>query len=147
MGAYRSTRPRPRNNVNVPSRRRWMPNVLRPRLPVRDDKSVFPQSGMLFLVKMRRRHKPPVDLSICLISTFLHPTSPSRHRSVGKGVHVDFRNQKNNEMEFMPTILPLWHLFVHLRCTHRVAKRWITRMFWYYSYCHFKRERQLNGPL
>lgn len=30
-----------------------------------------------------------------------------------------FRN-KNNEMEFMPTILPLWHLLVHLRYTRLV---------------------------
>jgi hypothetical protein len=40
--------------VRESSRRRWTPSVRRPRLPVRDDRSVLPRSAMLLLVRKRR---------------------------------------------------------------------------------------------
>ena len=53
-GYYRSTRLRPRNNVRESSRKKWMPSVRRPRLPVRDDKNASRPRETLWLVRPRR---------------------------------------------------------------------------------------------
>jgi hypothetical protein len=53
---YRSTRLRPRSNVKEYSKRRWMPNVQRPRQPARGGRSVYRPSAMLWWRRSQKRN-------------------------------------------------------------------------------------------
>jgi hypothetical protein len=63
----RSIRPRLRRRVRRPSRTRWTPSVLRPRLPARGDRSVCRLSGPRSRARRRKRprHKCTVDDCLC----------------------------------------------------------------------------------
>jgi hypothetical protein len=49
----RSTKPKPKNNANASSRKKWTPSVPRQRLPANDDRSASHRSGTRWLGRMR----------------------------------------------------------------------------------------------